>query len=218
MFGYQAERRRISKLMGLDYLWFGLVGQIMGVLLIAAVPPEPSSAPVLAGELALVLSTGVLIGGCAIYARFHRLSRFCALLGLFNLAGVLILILLPLRGRQRERGTGFSVIFAEPYRRDVWRMDVRVQLDEKIAAGVREPIMLQLPRGASVGTAMKTLAGVIPNLFNGDLPNADFIVNGINTDRRAELSDGDEMIVKLAPPEINPPAASAPDGRSMPPA
>jgi hypothetical protein len=197
MFGYRAERRKISKLMGVDYLQFGLFGQIMGIILICAGPPEPASAPVLAGELALVLSTGVLIGGCAMYARFHRLSRFWALLGFFNLAGVLILILLPPRRRQREGGAGFSVIFAEPYRRDVWRMDVRVQLDEKIGSGVREPIMLQLPRGASVGAAMKTLSGVIPNLSNGDLPNADFIVNGVNTDRRAELSDGDEMIVRL---------------------
>ena len=42
MFGYQAERRRVSKLMGVDYLWFGLFGQIMGVLLIGAGPPEPA--------------------------------------------------------------------------------------------------------------------------------------------------------------------------------
>jgi hypothetical protein len=201
MFGYQAERRRVSKLMGVDYLWFGLFGQIMGVLLIGAGPPEPASAPVLAGELALVLSTGVLIGGCAMYARFHRLSRFCALLGLLNLVGVLILILLPPRRRHPEGGTGFSVIFAEPYRRDVWRMDVRVKLDENIGSGVREPIMLQLPRGASIGTAMKTLSGVIPNLFDGDLPNADFIVNGLHADRRAELSDGDEMVVNIVPPK-----------------
>ena len=48
---------------------------------------------------------------------------------------------------------------------------------------------------------MKTLSGVIPNLSDGDLPNADFIVNGIHADRRAELSDGDEMVVNIVPPK-----------------
>jgi len=202
MFGYQAERRKLFKLMGLDYLWFGLVGQFTGAILIGAAPPEASSAPVLAGELALLLCTGVLIGGCAMYARFHGLNRFCALLGLFSLAGVLVLILLPPLRRERARGKGFSVIFAEPYRRDIWRMDVRVKLDEKLETGVREPIMLQIPRGANIGTAMKTLAGVIPNLHEGDLPNAEFTVNGIRAERRAELSDGDEIIVNVNSPKI----------------
>jgi hypothetical protein len=214
MFGYQAERRKLAKLMGMDYLLFGLFGQFVGVVLLIAVPFDPTSAPMLAGELALVLSTGVLIGGCAMYAGFHRLSRFWALLGLLNVVGVLILILLPLCRRQRERGAGFSVIFAEPYRRDIWRMDVRIKLDEKIGAGVNESILLQIPRGANVGTAMKTLAGVIPNLHDGDLPDAEFIVNGLRTDRRAELSDGDEMIVTLVTPQINLPNQTVPDGKS----
>jgi len=201
MLGYRAERRKISKLMGIDYLCFGLFGQLMGALLIGTAPPDPASAPVVAGELALVLCTGVLIGGCAMYARYHGLSRFCALLGLLNLVGVLILILLPQLRRERARGQGFSVIFAEPYRRDIWRMDVRVRLDENLGTGVREPIMLQIPRGANVGTAMKTLAGVIPNLYEGDLPNAEFIVNGRPADRRAELSDGDEVTVNIISPK-----------------
>jgi hypothetical protein len=202
MFGYQAERRKIFKLMGLDYLWFGLVGQFTGAILIGAAPPEASSAPVLAGELALVLCTGVLVGGCAMYARFHGLNRLCALLGLLSIVGVLVLILLPAMRRERARGKGFSVIFAEPYRRDIWRMDVRVKLDEKLETGVREPIMLQIPRGANIGTAMKTLAGVIPNLHEGDLPNAEFTVNGVRAERRAELSDGDEIIVNVSSPKI----------------
>ena len=210
MFGYRAERRKISKLMGVDYLWFGLVGQFTGGLLIAAGSQQPAIPPMLAGELAVVLSTGVLIGGCAMYCRYHGLGRFCALLGLFSLFGVLILITLPSLRRQRERGNGFSVIFAAPYRRDIWRMDVRVKLDEKIGTGVNEPILLQIPRGANVGTAMKTLAGVIPNLHDGDLPNADFTVNGRRADRRAELCNGDEIVVDIiGSPDSNSPNVNA---------
>jgi hypothetical protein len=46
---------------------------------------------------------------------------------------------------------------------------------------------------------MKILAGVIPDLMDGDLPGASFAVNGALADRRAELSDGDEMIISRAP-------------------
>lgn len=194
MFGYQAERRRIAKLMGVDYLWFGLFGQFMGAMLMGAAP-DAMSAPMFAGEAGLVLSTGVLVGGCAMYARYHGLRRACALLGMLSVVGVVILTMLPARQKERKAGQGFSVIFAEPYRRDVWRMDVRVKLDEKIGTGVREPIMLQLPRGACVGNAMKTLAGVIPELQEGDLPGVEFAINGQRVDRKAELSNGDEVAV-----------------------
>jgi hypothetical protein len=197
LFGYEAERRKISKLKGTDYLRFGVFGQWMGGILIAAAPHTPLSAPLISGELVLILSTGVLIGGCAMFARFYRLSRAWALLGLFNILGILMLMLLTIQWRSGERGSGFSVIFAEPYRRDVWRMDVRVVLDENTGTGVREPIMLQLPRGCNVGMAMKTLAGVIPGLIDGDLPEANFSVNGIRAGRRDELSHGDEMVVSV---------------------
>jgi hypothetical protein len=210
MIGYRAERRKLARLMGMDYMAFGIFGQFVAVVLLLAVPFDPGSHVVITAEFAFVLCTGVIIGGCTMFAAFNRISRVWALLGLFNLPGTLILLLLPLRGRRRTVGPGFSVIFAEPYRRDVWRMDVRVQLDENIGTGVREPIMLQLPRGANIGTALKTLAGVIPNLFDGDLPNTAFIVNGRPADRRDELSDGDQMIVKLALPPACPNGPIAP--------
>jgi hypothetical protein len=197
LFGYEAERRKMSKLKGTDYLLFGIFGQWMGGILIAVAPHGLATAPLISGELVVILSTGVLIGGCAMFARFHRLNRAWAMLGLFNLPGVLMLMLLTIQWRQGERGHGFSVIFAEPYRRDVWRMDVRVVLAENTGVSVREPIMVQLPRGCNVGTAMKTLAGVIPGLIDGDLPQANFTINGARASRRDELSHGDEMIVSI---------------------
>jgi len=197
MYGYRAEQRKISKLMGMDYLWFGLFGQVVGAVLIVCAIGASANQPAIAGELVLILSSGVLIGGCAKFARFHGMNRGWAVLGLFNAVGILILMLMPLQKRDRKRGSGFSVIFAEPYRRDVWRMDVKVRLDERLGTGVREPIMLQLPRGARVGTAMKTLADVIPGLYDGDMPGVGYIVNGQAVDRRAEVGEGDEMIVSV---------------------
>jgi hypothetical protein len=57
--------------------------------------------------------------------------------------------------------------------------------------------MLQVPRGANVGSAMKVLAGVIPGLAGGELPSAGYWINGVQADRRAELSDGDELVVRI---------------------
>jgi len=191
------ERRTIARLKGRDYLWLGLVGQIAGFILVDAGPPDPTSAPVVAGEFALVLFTGILVAGCGKYARFYGLNRWWGLLGFLNVLGVLILILLPPRQGRQIDGAGFSVIFAEPYRRDVWRMDVRVILDQTVGTAVREPIMLQLPRGVNVGSAMKVLAGAIPGLFDGELPAARYSINGNPADRRVELSDGDELVVRV---------------------
>ncbi|MGD0462662.1 MAG: hypothetical protein ABSB74_09245 [Tepidisphaeraceae bacterium] len=193
MFVY--SRRKIARLMGLDYLGAGLVGQAMGTVLTAAAWGTDQRTPGAIGNLLLVLGTGVLLGGCGIYARYHRLSRWWGLLGVFSVVGVLILLVLPLISRERKYGPGFGVMFAEPYRRDVWRMDVRVTLDQNVGTAVREPILLQLPRGANVGTAMKTLAGVIPELDSGELPAARFAINGQPADRRTELSHGDELAV-----------------------
>ena len=202
MYGYRYERRKIARLKGLDYLWFGLVGQIAGFMLVDAAPPDPSSAPVIVGEIAIVLFTGILVGGSGKYARYYGLSRWWGLLGFLNALGVLILTLLPRRNEGPTPGGGFSVVFAEPYRRDVWRMDVRVMLDEALGTGVREPIFLQLPRGANVGSAMKVLAGAIPGLFDGELPSASYSINAQPADRRAELSDGDELIVRAIPQPV----------------
>jgi len=189
------SRRKFARSMGLDYLGAGLVGQAMGAVLTMAAWGTDDKTPAAIGNLLLVLGTGVLLGGCGIYARYHRLSRWWGLLGFFSVVGVLILLVLPLISRRRQYGQGFAVMFAEPYRRDVWRMDVRVTLDRSLGTAVREPILLQLPRGANVGTAMKTLAGVIPELDGGQLPAARFAINGQPADRRDELSHGDELAV-----------------------
>jgi hypothetical protein len=181
--------------MGIDYLAAGLVGQAMGAMLTVAAWNDNDRWPAVIGNLLLVLATGVLVAGCGIYARYHRLSPRWGLLGLFSVVGVFIVLVLPLARRRRIYGEGFGVMFAEPYRRDVWRMDVRVRLDQSVGSRVREPILLQLPRGANVGTAMKTLAGVIPELAGGELPTARFAINGHAVDRRAELSNGDELAV-----------------------
>jgi hypothetical protein len=209
MLGY--SRRNVLREMGLDYISFGIMGQVLGMILLCAAPPDPRSTPVLTAELLLVLSTGVLVGGCGIYVRYHHLNRGWSLLGLLSLPGALFLIVRSLRGTKRY-GSGFSVLFAEPYRRDVWRMDVKVKLDESLGAGAIEPIMLQLPRGSNVGSAMKMLAGVIAGLHEGELP-AKFSINGQPVDRRTELSDGDELLVYGAAEGIISPAQS-----SMPPA
>lgn len=193
MFGY--DRRKIARLMGMDYLVAGLVGQAMGAVLSISAAENGDRTPWIVGNLLLVLGTGVLVAGCGIFARYHRLRGWWGLLGLFSFVGVLVLLAIPGLPRRRERGQGFGVMFAEPYRRDVWRMDVRVRLDQSLGTAVREPIMLQLPRGANVGTAMKTLSGAIPELGEGELPTARFEINGHPADRRAELSDGDELAV-----------------------
>lgn len=193
MFGY--DRRKVARLMGLDYLAAGLIGQAMGALLSVSAWANADRIPWIAGSLLVVLGTGVLVAGCGIFARYHRLRARWGFLGLFSFVGVLFLLTVPSLSRGKRRGEGFDVMFAEPYRRDVWRMDVRVRLDRNLGTAVREPIMLQLPRGANVGTAMKTLAGAIPGLEHGDLPTARFEINGLRADRRAELSDGDELAV-----------------------
>jgi hypothetical protein len=201
MYADDAERKRIAKLKGWDYLGLGIIGQIAGLLVVHS--PEDLASPIgIAGQVILILFTGVLVGGCAKYAKFYRMGKGWALLGLFNFPGVLMLVVIAgLRSLSKHgKGAGFSVIFAEPYKRDVWRMDVKVKLDETVGARVNEPINLQLARGSNVGTAMKTLAGVIPGLNDGELPNGEYLINGQEADRRMELSDGDELVVRVIAP------------------
>jgi hypothetical protein len=184
--------------MGLDHLGAGLIGQAMGAVLTVSTWGASRSAPGEIGFAMLVMGTGVVLGGCGMFVRYHRLRRWWGLLGFFSIAGVAILLMVPLMSpveRRKRSRQGFEVIFAEPYRRDVWRMDVRVTLDQSVGAAVREPIVLQLPRGANVGTAIKTLAGVIPELDTTQSPSERFAINGQPADRRAELSDGDELAV-----------------------
>jgi hypothetical protein len=198
MYADDDERRRISKLQGMDYLGLGIIGQIAGLLVIHS-PEDMTSGTGLAGQAILILFTGVLVGGCAKFVKYHRMPKWLALLGVLNVPGVFVLLLVRAVRRDRKGGQGFGVIFAEPYRRHVWRMDVRVKLDDTVRTNVHEPIMLQLARGANVGTAMKTLADVIPGLNEGELPSATYSINGREADRREELNDGDELVVRVIP-------------------
>jgi len=201
---YVYDRDRILKLMGLDYLAVGLVGQALGAVLMASAWGDSRSMAGEIGTFGAVLGTGVVLGGCAIFVRYHRLKRGWAFLGFFSIFGVAFLLirpLIPLEPGRRKQRQGFDVMFADPYRRDVWRMDVRVILDPSVGTAVREPIMLQLPRGANVGTALKTLAGVIPELDTTPSPAERFVINGQPADRRAELSHGDELAVSATVPE-----------------
>ncbi len=192
---YAYDRNKLSKSMGMDYLRAGLIGQTLGPILIAIAGEIDGIALGVMGCLLFVIGTGVLLGGCGMFARFHRLSRWSPFLGLLSIVGVSILLVLPSMKQRKKYGEGFSVLFAEPYRRDVWRMDIRVILDESISAAIREPIMLQLPRGANVGAALKTLAGVIPELDLTQSPAERFTINAEPADRRSELSQGDELAI-----------------------
>jgi hypothetical protein len=208
---YVYDRHRLTRSMGLDCLGVGLVGQIIGAVFTGFTlgnNQNPQNPLRMIGFILLVMGTGVLLGGCGVFARYHRLGRWCGLLGFLSIFGVLILLVLsrmqqnlPLIPGYQRRHRGFDVVFAEPYRRDVWRMDVRVILDQSVASAVREPIMLQLPRGANIGTAMKTLASVIPELDSTPSPAERFTINGERADRRAELSHGDELAVSATIPQ-----------------
>ncbi|HEY1923191.1 MAG TPA: hypothetical protein VGG44_10620 [Tepidisphaeraceae bacterium] len=197
---YVHDRKKLAKAMGLDYLVAGLVGQTFGAILIGIAGELDPTAPGILGALLFVIGTGVLFGGCAMFARFHRLSRWTFLLGFLSIVGVSILLMLPPVSRRRNRGEGFDVLFAEPYRRDVWRMDIKVILDQALAPAIRDPIMLQLPRGANVGAALKTLAGVIPELDLTQSPHERFTINAEPADRRSELSHGDELTIAATIP------------------
>lgn len=190
VFGY--DRRKIVR-QGIDCIRLGLVGQSLGAVILCLADQGGLRS---IAALMIVLGTGVLVGGCGIFARYHRLSTMWGLLGFLNVLGVAILGTLSQPNRARSRG--FAVVFPEPYRRDVWRMDVQVKLkrDTGKASGVSEPILLQLPRGANVGTAMKVLSGAIPALDDG-VASTQFLINGQSAGRRDELSNGDELIVAI---------------------
>jgi hypothetical protein len=179
----------------MDYLVAGLVGQVFGAILIGIAGDIGQTTLGIMGCFLFVVGTGVLLGGCGTFARFHRLRRWAPCLGFLSIVGVSILLFIPLISFRRKSSAGFDVLFAEPYRRDVWRMDVRVIVDPSFGAAIHEPIMLQLPRGANVGTALKTLAGVIPELDLTQSPSERFTINAQPADRRSELSQGDELAI-----------------------
>jgi hypothetical protein len=73
-----------------------------------------------------------------------------------------------------------------------------------------EPITLQLPRGASVAMAVKTLAPVLPSMRRE--PSAlRFRVNGLPAKPADEMNDGDELSIAEGAAElISPDRISAP--------
>ncbi len=159
---------RRAKRMGVDAMQVGLVGQTFGVLMILF-SYDANTVPGLAwgGKILAVLGTCVLVAGCRRFAQFRRRSPWWGILGFFNIAGVLGLLLIP-RGRST---VGFDLMGEDP-RRDVWKMEVHVQLQD-----LREPVLLHLPRGASVDAAIRSLSLALPHLEEG-LRNAKFLING----------------------------------------
>jgi len=192
LFGYAAQRRKNAKRMGVDCICVGLFGQVVAAGLLGFAQIDGGSQLGFVAAVVFTLATGVLVGGCSLYARYHGLNPVWGLLGFFNVAGFLALYCASLIGDGTPRGKGFAVIHAEPYRRDVWRMDIRVIVDPALKIGVSESIMLQVARGASVAAAIKTLAGALPRL-DEDPMSLRFAINGVPADRRDELCEGDEL-------------------------
>jgi hypothetical protein len=193
------NHQKIWKVMGADYILIGIVGQGAGAAVVVGAYGVDSFL-YYAGHGILVLFTGLLVGGCTMYVRYCGMWKGWGLVGFLSVLGVALLVAVSvvrrLEGREKY-GEGFGVEFAEPYRRHVWRMDIKVKFDETVGARVNGPITLQVARGANVGTAMKTLAGVIPELNDGELPGGSYEINGLAADRRSELSDGDELVVRV---------------------
>jgi len=138
----------------------------------------------------------VLVAGCGAFASYHGRSRWCGLLGLLSLAGVLVVLMMALPRIRLERRKGFDVIYAPPYRRDVWRMDVQVMLDDALQDKPTPPIMLQLPRGASIAAAVKTLEPIVPSLRR-EMSDFKFLLNGQPAKHNEDMSDGDELNISL---------------------
>jgi hypothetical protein len=180
--------RLTARRMGLDYIEVGLVGQGIGLVLLMFAIFDALPGLRLPGNVLMALGTAVLVAGCGAYAVYHGRSRWWGLLGLLSLGGIVALLCLTV-GRGHTRRRGFSVIFAEPYRRDVWRMDVRVNVD-----GQTEPIMLQLPRGASVAAAVKALAPILPSMRR-EPADLKFLVNGRAAKATDDMSDGDALTI-----------------------
>ena len=172
-----------AKRMGVDAIQVGLAGQTFGVLMILF-SYSANTVPGLGwgGRILAVLGTCVLVAGSRRFAKFRRRSPWWGILGLFNIAGVLALLLIP-RGKS---SVGFDLMAADP-RRDVWKMEVHVKVQD-----LREPVLLHLPRGASVDAAARSLSLALPHLEQA-LRNAKFLINGKPAQRGDDLSDQDTL-------------------------
>ncbi len=151
----------------------------------------------------LGLATACLIVGCSRYARYYRMNEAWALLGLASIPGVMVLAIVAgfKAGSARPSlGGGFQVITADPYRKDVWRMDVYVLLDDSLGLGVFEPINMQLPRGANIKSAVFTLADAIPEI-RPLIGQAAYRLNGEEVDEKEDMTDQDVLVVHMPVPE-----------------
>jgi molybdopterin converting factor small subunit len=172
---------------------FGLGGQFVGGLLLIIMVMDAGPWAILMADLVLILGTALVVIGCAILASSRGRSPWWGLLGLLSILGVMFVMFLERPRRKRNEG-GFEVRYLAPYRRDVWRMDLRVKLDASLGAGEFEPIVLQIARGATVSAAVKMLAGVVPALR---LQSAalQFQLNQHSAKPTDELHDGDELVI-----------------------
>jgi hypothetical protein len=191
----KSEARR----MGFDYIWAGVAGQIFGAVMLLAVRDQRSEGPIVTAIVVLMLGTAVLAGGFGKFAIYHGRSRWWGLMSLTSLVGVMFMFALVGVPKTRQSG-GFEVMYAPAMQKDVWRMDVRICVEESLGAGKWEPIQMQLPRGASVLSAAKTLAEAVPAL-GGAIDTAIFRINGKPAKPADDLSEGDELtIAGDAPP------------------
>lgn len=187
--------------MGIDYIWAGVFGQGMGGWMLSGLFHQGRLGPTLAGIVVFVLGTAVLAGGFGKYAIYHHRTRWWGLLSILSLLGVMILFALsfaPNRG-PGARG-GFEVLYApNGPTKDIWKMNVRIRVDESLGAGTWEPFHMTLPRGMSVLLASKTLVNAVPALRDA-LDTATFLVNGREVRPIEDLDDGDEVVITKSPP------------------
>jgi hypothetical protein len=192
----KAEARK----MGFDYIWSGAGGQVFGALMLVATSEHGADGPTMVACLVLILGTAVLAGGFGKYAIYHGRSRWWGLLSLLSVLGVMAIFALVGEAKHRQLG-GFEVLYAPEEKRDIWKMDVRIRVEESLGVGMWEPIHMQLPRGASVLAAAKTLAEAVPTLGES-VDSAVFRVNGKPAKPSDDLSDGDELVISGNTPPV----------------
>ncbi|MGH9592094.1 MAG: MoaD/ThiS family protein, partial [Bryobacteraceae bacterium] len=169
-------------------------------LMLLAMADHGADGPAVVACLVLILGTAVLAGGFGKYAVYHGRSPWWGLLSLLSILGVMFIFVAVGEAKHRQLG-GFEVLYAPEEKRDIWKMDVRIRVEESLGVGVWEPIHMQLPRGASVMSAAKTLAEAVPALGES-VDSAIFRVNGKPAKPSDDLSDGDELVIAGNPPPV----------------